>query len=271
MIGCFVTGTDTGVGKTLVSTGLLHALAPHHRRVVGMKPVAAGVVPWGEDWASEDAIALRSASTLAVAPELDNPVLLLDPLSPHIAAERAGVQIDIAAIVRSYQALAAQADAVMVEGAGGWGWGGGSGGDRDRNRRDRGGRVDRGRDRRSGGGDPCYLNDWYNDDVCDSVCHLFDTACGRLLFLNLCLVQDCNRCRYVAERYIRAAGAQHCHRRQNRAHAAAAGDFDDCDGVWCQEAIGQTGIFQHLPQGCSGRHRTCHRLRLETLKHCAWD
>ena len=120
MIGCFVTGTDTGVGKTLVSTGLLHALAPHHRRVVGMKPVAAGVVPWGEDWASEDAIALRSASTLAVAPELDNPVLLLDPLSPHIAAERAGVQIDIAAIVRSYQALAAQADAVVVEGAGGF-------------------------------------------------------------------------------------------------------------------------------------------------------
>jgi len=120
MIGCFVTGTDTGVGKTLVSTGLLHALAPHHSRVVGMKPVAAGVVPWGEDWASEDVIALRSASTLAVAPELDNPVLLLDPLSPHIAAERAGVQIDIAAIVRSYQALAAQADAVVVEGAGGF-------------------------------------------------------------------------------------------------------------------------------------------------------
>ena len=120
MIGCFVTGTDTGVGKTLVSTGLLHALAPHHRRVVGMKPVAAGVVPWGEDWASEDAIALRSASTLAVPPELDNPVLLLDPLSPHIAAERAGVQIDIAAIVRSYQALAAAADAVVVEGAGGF-------------------------------------------------------------------------------------------------------------------------------------------------------
>ena len=120
MIGCFVTGTDTGVGKTLVSAGLLHALARHHRRVVGMKPVAAGVVPWGEDWASEDAIALRSASTLAVAPELDNPVLLLDPLSPHIAAERAGVQIDIAAIVRSYQALAAQADAVVVEGAGGF-------------------------------------------------------------------------------------------------------------------------------------------------------
>ena len=120
MIGCFVTGTDTGVGKTLVSAGLLHALAVHHHRVVGMKPVAAGVVPWGDDWASEDAIALRSASTLAVPAALDNPVLLLDPLSPHIAAARAGVQIDIAAMVRSYQALAALADVVVVEGAGGF-------------------------------------------------------------------------------------------------------------------------------------------------------
>lgn len=120
MIGCFVTGTDTGVGKTLVSAGLLHALAPHHRRVVGMKPVAAGVVPWGEDWASEDAIALRAASTVAVPAALDNPVLLPDPLSPHIAAARAGVQIDIAAIVHCYQALAALADAVVVEGAGGF-------------------------------------------------------------------------------------------------------------------------------------------------------
>ena len=114
MMGCFVTGTDTGVGKTLVSAGLLHALARHHRHVVGMKPVAAGLVPWGDDWASEDAIALRSASTLAVPPALDSPVLLPDPLSPHIAAARAGVQIDITAIVRSYQALAAQADAVVV-------------------------------------------------------------------------------------------------------------------------------------------------------------
>lgn len=120
MMGCFVTGTDTGVGKTLVSAGLLHALAPHHHRVVGMKPVAAGVVPWGEDWASEDAIALRAASTVAVPAALDNPVLLPDPLSPHIAAARAGVQIDIAAVVRSYQALAALAEAVVVEGAGGF-------------------------------------------------------------------------------------------------------------------------------------------------------
>lgn len=120
MIGCFVTGTDTGVGKTLAASGLLHALARRHRRVVGMKPIAAGLVPEGEGWTSADAIALRSASSLAVAPELDNPVRLPEPLSPHIAAQRAGLRIDLAAITRSYQALAAQADAVVVEGAGGF-------------------------------------------------------------------------------------------------------------------------------------------------------
>ncbi len=120
MIGCFVVGTDTGVGKTHASCALLQALARHHRRVVGMKPVAAGVVPWGVGWASEDSIALRAASTLAVAPELDTPVLLPDPLSPHIAAARAGVHIDIPTIVQAYQTLAAQADAVVVEGAGGF-------------------------------------------------------------------------------------------------------------------------------------------------------
>ena len=117
---CFVTGTDTGVGKTLASAGLLHALARHHTRVVGMKPVAAGAEWHGGVWANEDSLALRAASTLRVPPELDNPVLLPDPLSPHIAAARAGTPIDIAHIVRSYQVLAAQADVVVVEGAGGF-------------------------------------------------------------------------------------------------------------------------------------------------------
>jgi dethiobiotin synthetase len=120
MSSYFVTGTDTGVGKTLVSAALLHALALRHERVVGMKPVAAGVVRAGDGWASEDALALRAASTIAVPPELDNPVLLPDPLSPHIAAARAGVRIDIAELVRRYRLLAQRADAVVVEGAGGF-------------------------------------------------------------------------------------------------------------------------------------------------------
>ena len=116
----FVTGTDTGVGKTLVSAALLHTLAANHPRVVGMKPVAAGVVRHGDGWASEDALTLRAASTCAVPPELDNPVLLPDPLSPHIAAERAGVRIDIDHLVSCYRELARRADAVVVEGAGGF-------------------------------------------------------------------------------------------------------------------------------------------------------
>ena len=121
MIGCFVTGTDTGVGKTLASCALLHALAGHHSRVVGMKAVAAGADPDGQGgWVNEDTVALRAASTLAVPAALDNPVLLPDPMSPHIAARRAGVEVTLAPILDAYRQLAAQADAVVVEGAGGW-------------------------------------------------------------------------------------------------------------------------------------------------------
>jgi dethiobiotin synthetase len=120
MIGYFVTGTDTGVGKTLVSAALLHALALRYPRVVGMKPVAAGAIEVDGVATCEDVLALRSASTVAVPAELDNPVLLPEPLSPHIAAERAGVRIDIAEIARRYRALRGHADAVVVEGAGGF-------------------------------------------------------------------------------------------------------------------------------------------------------
>ena len=116
----FVTGTDTGVGKTLVSCALLHALARRHPRVVGMKPVAAGLVPTPDGWDSEDAIALRSASTVRVPPALDNPVRLPDPLSPHLAAERAGTRIDIHHLVACQRELAKRADAMVVEGAGGF-------------------------------------------------------------------------------------------------------------------------------------------------------
>ena len=119
-LSLFVTGTDTGVGKTLVSAGLLHALARYHPRVVGMKPIAAGTVCVDGIDSNEDVVALRAASTCAVPPELDNPVLLPDPVSPHIAAARAGVRIDIGHLVACHRALALQADVVVVEGAGGF-------------------------------------------------------------------------------------------------------------------------------------------------------
>ena len=120
MTAYFVTGTDTGVGKTLVSCALLHALARRHPRVVGMKPVAAGLVQTPDGWDSEDAIALRAASTVRVPPALDNPVRLPDPLSPHLAAERAGTRIDIPHLVACQRELAQHADAMVVEGAGGF-------------------------------------------------------------------------------------------------------------------------------------------------------
>ncbi|WP_066256753.1 dethiobiotin synthase [Hydrogenophaga flava] len=120
MTAYFVTGTDTGVGKTFVSCALLHALARRHPRVVGMKPVAAGLVQTPDGWDSEDAIALRAASTVRVPPALDNPVRLPDPLSPHLAAERAGTRIDIPHLVACQRELAQHADAMVVESAGGF-------------------------------------------------------------------------------------------------------------------------------------------------------
>ncbi|MDO9251806.1 dethiobiotin synthase [Hydrogenophaga sp.] len=118
--GCFVTGTDTGVGKTLVSAALLHTLARRHRRVVGMKPVAAGLVAQGREWVSEDVLALRAASTVAVPVALDNPVALPDALAPHLAAARAGRAVTVAELFAAHAALRDLADVVVVEGAGGW-------------------------------------------------------------------------------------------------------------------------------------------------------
>ncbi|NWF44483.1 dethiobiotin synthase [Hydrogenophaga sp. D2P1] len=118
--GCFVTGTDTGVGKTLVSAALLHTLARHHPRVVGMKPVAAGLVQQAGAWVAEDALALRAASTVAVPPALDNPVALPEPLSPHLSAARAGRCVGVAELVAAHRGLRSLADVVLVEGSGGW-------------------------------------------------------------------------------------------------------------------------------------------------------
>lgn len=116
-IGYFVTGTDTEVGKTLISCALLLHLRKTHARVVGMKPVAAGTTPEGDN---EDAQALRAAGSIRVSRELDNPYCLPLPMSPHLAARAAGQRIDVDVLVERYHQLAAQADAVVVEGAGGF-------------------------------------------------------------------------------------------------------------------------------------------------------
>jgi dethiobiotin synthetase len=117
----FITGTDTGVGKSRASAALLHALARRGLRVVGMKPVAAGAEPDALGvLQNDDVLALRAASNVRVASALDNPICLPDAVSPHIAARNAGTRIDIGQIADRFKRLRAEADAVVVEGAGGF-------------------------------------------------------------------------------------------------------------------------------------------------------
>ncbi len=107
----FLTGTDTGVGKTLIAAALLRAAAGRGLSTLGMKPVAAG--------GAEDVEALIAASTVAAPRELVNPYALAEPLSPHLAARREGVSIDLERIARSCESLRQRADFLIVEGAGG--------------------------------------------------------------------------------------------------------------------------------------------------------
>ena len=120
MIEYFVVGTDTGIGKTHATCALLHALARRHARVCGMKPIAAGGVETADGFSNEDSIAHRAASTVRVPPELDNPILLPEPLSPHLAAARAGTPIAFDTVLAAVAELRARTDALVVEGAGGF-------------------------------------------------------------------------------------------------------------------------------------------------------
>ena len=121
MTAWFVTGTDTGVGKSRFSAALLHALARSGQRFVGMKPIAAGAEPDVHGvLQNEDVVSLRAASNVQVPHALDNPYLLRDPVSPHIAAAREQVQIDVHLLRERFLQLQTLADAVVVEGAGGF-------------------------------------------------------------------------------------------------------------------------------------------------------
>jgi dethiobiotin synthetase len=112
----FVTGTDTGVGKTLISCALLHGFAARGKRVSGMKPVAAGC---DDARQNEDVLQLRSAGNVTAGYGQLNPYCFEPAIAPHIAAQRAGVIIRFSRIVVSFQELAGKADVVIVEGAGG--------------------------------------------------------------------------------------------------------------------------------------------------------
>ena len=113
----FITGTDTGVGKTLVSCALLRGFAAQGKLVSGFKPVAAGC---DENDHNEDALALRAASTLQLGYGQVNPYCFPRAIAPHLAARHVGVRIEMHRILTSYEELAGQADEVIVEGAGGF-------------------------------------------------------------------------------------------------------------------------------------------------------
>lgn len=113
----FITGTDTGVGKTLVSCALLHGFAAQGKSVVGMKPVAAGC---DERDQNDDVRQLRAASNILASGGQINPYCFAQAVAPHLAARFVGVRINFARILESFSELNAQADVVIVEGAGGF-------------------------------------------------------------------------------------------------------------------------------------------------------
>ncbi|SDZ23141.1 dethiobiotin synthetase [Lysobacter sp. yr284] len=120
LAGLFVTGTDTGIGKSVASAALLHALRAGGARAVGMKPVASGCEPGPDGWRNEDALLLQAASDPRPRYGDVNPYALPQPLAPEIAAAEAGVEIALEPILAAHARLAAQADTVVVEGVGGW-------------------------------------------------------------------------------------------------------------------------------------------------------
>jgi dethiobiotin synthetase len=111
----FVTGTDTGIGKTIVSCALLSAYSARDNVVIGMKPVVTGRV-CGE-WA--DVKAIVAASSVAAPREWVNPYAFIPPISPHLAAKEAGIEIDIEVIRQACRNLQKISDVVVVEGVGG--------------------------------------------------------------------------------------------------------------------------------------------------------
>ena len=118
--GWFVTGTDTGVGKTRAAVAMLHRLRADGLRAVGMKPVASGCEHTEAGWRNEDALALQAASDPRPDYALVNPYALPRATAPQLAADDAGVRVALPRLIDAARALQAQADVLVVEGAGGW-------------------------------------------------------------------------------------------------------------------------------------------------------
>jgi len=119
-MNCFITGTDTGIGKTFMSIALLRALAARGLRTAAMKPVAAGATRDGHVLVNEDAEMLRHCATTTLPRDLVCPCIYEAPTAPHIAARAEGRTIDLDRITDAYGQIRRRADVVLVEGIGGW-------------------------------------------------------------------------------------------------------------------------------------------------------
>lgn len=117
---CFVTGTDTEIGKTLVSSAILHKLVEAGHRACGMKPIAAGAELRDGELHNEDADMLAGAGNVHLPQNITTPFMLREPCAPHIAASLEGVSIDPVPIIAAYAEILAASDAVVVEGVGGF-------------------------------------------------------------------------------------------------------------------------------------------------------
>jgi dethiobiotin synthetase len=117
----FVTGTDTAVGKTLVTAALLLNARAFGQRAVGLKPVSAGCTRVGGRLVNDDALLLQRHASVPLGYAEVNPVALEPAMAPHVAAARAGLRLGAAALAAPVQKVAREGhDAVLVEGAGGW-------------------------------------------------------------------------------------------------------------------------------------------------------
>ena len=118
--GFFITGTDTGVGKTAVTLGLMQCLQAQGRLVAAMKPVASGCERHAAGLRNADALLLQQHASVALAYDLVNPYAFEPAIAPHIAAAQARIRVDFEQLLGAYQQLAARVDCVLVEGVGGW-------------------------------------------------------------------------------------------------------------------------------------------------------
>jgi dethiobiotin synthetase len=116
----FVTGTDTGVGKTHASAALLMALRARGLLASGMKPVASGCRTTPAGLRNEDAEALIAASDPVPAYADCNPFAFAEPIAPHIAAARSGSEVTLEPIQAAYARIAHGGGRIVVEGVGGW-------------------------------------------------------------------------------------------------------------------------------------------------------